>query len=188
LGFSLNQPALLKKYDYRFYFLGILGCGVTNGPAVLDLGHSLPTPAPCDGKTPVPGAPLSAQPWLAQWQAALSHSHANVVALLAGRWEVDDRVYMGQWTNILNPPFAGYVKQQLELASNLVTATGANMVFLTAPCFEKDNNAMGRHGPRTHLLELQRTTNWWSKWQLNTRKLIQLLTSTPSSVPGVSSP
>jgi hypothetical protein len=137
LGYGLNQPALLKKYHYHLSFLGILGCGVANGPAVLDLGHALPTPAPCDGKTPVPGAPLSAQPWPVQWQAALAHSHANVVALLAGRWEVDDRVYMGQWTNILNPPFAAYVKQQLELASNLVTATGANMVFMTAPCFDQ---------------------------------------------------
>jgi hypothetical protein len=148
LGFGLNQPALVKKYDYHFDFLGILGCGIVDGPAVTDLTHTYPTPAPCNGKPPLPGEPLSEEPWPVQWQAALSHSRANVAVLLAGRWEVDDRVYMGQWTNILNPTFAAYVKQQLELASNLVTATGANMVFMTAPCVKQTLQPDGAPWPQ----------------------------------------
>ena len=137
LGFGLNNPALPKKYNYRLHFLGILGCGVVNGPTVMDLSHIYPTPTACNGETPAAGEPLTSQPWPVQWQAALEANQPNVAVLLAGRWEVADRVYMGQWTNILNPVFAAYVKQQLEMASNLVTATGANMVFLTSPCVDQ---------------------------------------------------
>ena len=67
--------------------------------------------------------------------------------LLAGRWEEVDRLYMGQWTNILNPPYAAYVKQQLELASKIVTPSGANMVFLTAPCLGEPLSPNGTPWP-----------------------------------------
>ena len=50
----------------------------------------------------------------------------------AGRWSTAE--YQGGWTDDLSPAYAAYVKAQLEEASKLVTATGARMVFLTAPC------------------------------------------------------
>src|SRR6202034_2751160 len=36
-----------------------------------------------------------------------------------------------------NPTYAAYVKSELEQASQLVTASGAHMVFLTAPCTDE---------------------------------------------------
>jgi hypothetical protein len=69
------------------------------------------------------------------------------VVLLAGRWEVADREYQGQWTNILNPVFAAYVKQQLNRASRVVTATGARMVFLTAACNNEGEQPDGAPWP-----------------------------------------
>jgi hypothetical protein len=77
----------------------------------------------------------------------MGETKPNVVVLLAGRWEVVDRLYQGQWTNILNPVFAGYVKAQLNQASNLVTATGARMVFLTAPCTAEGEQPDGAPWP-----------------------------------------
>jgi hypothetical protein len=74
-------------------------------------------------------------------------SHPNVVALLAGRWEVVDREFHGKWTNILNPTFAAYVKRQLEGVSDLVTAYGAHMVFLTAPCTNEGEQPDGAPWP-----------------------------------------
>ena len=71
----------------------------------------------------------------------------NVAVLLAGRWEVVDREYQGAWTNILHPAYAAYVKQQLEAASQLVTATGARMVFLTAPCTNEGEQPDGDPWP-----------------------------------------
>ena len=70
-----------------------------------------------------------------------------MVVLLAGRWEVVDREYQGSWTNILHPAFAAYVKSQLEQASQLVTATGSHMVFLTAPCTDEGEQPDGAPWP-----------------------------------------
>ncbi len=71
----------------------------------------------------------------------------NVVVVLAGRWEVVDREYKGNWTNILHPAYAAYVKSQLEMASTLVTTTGANLVFLTAPCTDEGEQPDGQPWP-----------------------------------------
>jgi hypothetical protein len=87
------------------------------------------------------------QPWPVQWKAELAKYHPNVVVLLAGRWEEVDRVYDGEWTNILDPTFAAYVKQQLELASLLVTSTGANLEFMTAPCDDAETALDGAPWP-----------------------------------------
>jgi len=70
-----------------------------------------------------------------------------VVVLLAGRWEVADRLFQGGWTNILQPTFADYVKQQLELASQIVTSSGARMVYLTAPCTDEGEQPDGAPWP-----------------------------------------
>ena len=77
----------------------------------------------------------------------MAETKPNVVMLLAGRWEVVNRLYQGQWTNILNPTFAAYVKAQLNEASELVTATGARMVFLTAPCTDEGEQPDGAPWP-----------------------------------------
>ena len=71
-----------------------------------------------------------------------------MVVLLAGRWEVVDRLYQGNWTNILHPTYAAYVKSQLEQASQLVTDTRArDMVFLTAPCTDEGEQPDGAAWP-----------------------------------------
>ena len=57
--------------------------------------------------------------------------------------------YQGNWTNILNPTFAAYVKSQLEQASKLVTAPGARMVFLTARAPTRASSRTATPGRRT---------------------------------------
>jgi hypothetical protein len=120
---------------------------VVNGPEVQVLGSRDSTPTACDGSPFVPGETPDNEPWPYQWLLAMGEVKPNVVVLLAGRWEVVDREYQGQWTNILNPLFADYVKQQLDQASNLVTATGARMVFLTAPCTNEGEQPDGAPWP-----------------------------------------
>jgi peptidoglycan/LPS O-acetylase OafA/YrhL len=145
LGEGLASNALMSKYNYQLSDKGILGCGVVNGPLVVLMGARDQTPSACDGATPKPNTPLAEQPWPYQWLNAMSVVHPNVVVLLAGRWEVVDREYQGKLTNILNPTFAAYVKHQLELTSDLVNASGAHMVYLTAPC--TDEGEMPAGGP-----------------------------------------
>jgi hypothetical protein len=147
LGLGLANHADQAKYGYRLSDKGILGCGVVDGPEVEQLGTLYSTSAACDGSAYNPDEPPNDQPWPYQWRSAIAMVHPNVAMLLAGRWEVVNREYQGQWTNILHPEFAAYVKSQLEKASNLVTATGTRMVFLTAPCTDEGEQPNGAPWP-----------------------------------------
>jgi peptidoglycan/LPS O-acetylase OafA/YrhL len=147
LGIGLSVQADETKYGYVLTDKGILGCGVVNGPEVELMGTRYATPPACNGSPLVPGEPLNQQPWANQWEAAINDVKPNVVVLLAGRWEVVDREYDGSWTDIQDPAYAAYVKNQLEQASQLVTATGARMVFLTAPCTDEGEQPDGAPWP-----------------------------------------
>jgi hypothetical protein len=147
LGLGLADQSDQAKYGYVLSDKGILGCGVVDGPEVEVLGALDSTPAACDGSTFYPGENETDQPWPYEWLSAMGEVKPNVVVLLAGRWEVVDRMYQGQMTNILNPVFAAYVKQQLDAASQLVTATGSRMVFLTAPCTNEGEQPDGAPWP-----------------------------------------
>ena len=154
LGIALAAPKLESQYDYTLLNGAILGCGVADGPLVEVQGKVDITASACRGTPPPPGSPLTLQPWPTQWQHLLSTDHPNVGVLLAGRWEVVNRTYRGKWTNILNPVYARYVKRQLELASHLVTASGARMVFLTAPCIQGTPQPDGAPWPEDSLTRL----------------------------------
>jgi hypothetical protein len=148
LGLGLGIQSEQAKYGYVLSDKGILGCGVVDGPEVELLGSRDSTPSACNGSPSNPSEAANDQPWSNQWQSAMDEVHPNVVALLAGRWEVVDREYRGQWTNILRPAFAAYVKAQLEVASHLVTSTGSRMVFLTAPCTNSGEQPDGAPWPQ----------------------------------------
>ncbi len=147
LGVGLSSPPDQAKYGYVLSDKGILGCGVVNGPEVEIMGARDTTPSACDGSPLQPSETPGQQPWTYQWLDAMNAVKPNVVVLLAGRWEVVDREYEGAWTNILHPAYAAYVKRQLEQASQLVTATGARMVFLTAPCTNEGEQPDGAPWP-----------------------------------------
>ncbi len=147
LGVGLGATTAETSYGYTLTDKGILGCGVVDGPEVESLGARETEPSACNGSPLVAGEPLNDQPWPDQWLRAMNETQPNVVVLLAGRWEVVDREYRGTWTNILNPTFAAYVKSQLEMASQLVTATGARLVFLTAPCTDSGEQPDGAPWP-----------------------------------------
>ncbi len=147
LGLGLGIQPEQDKYGYRLFDEGILGCGVVDGPAVELRGAVDLTPPPCNGSTPTAGEAASSLPWPDQWRTAMATVKPNVVVVLAGRWEVLDRKYKGAWTNILNPVYAAYVKSQLERASTLVTTTGANLVFFTAPCTDEGEQPDGQPWP-----------------------------------------
>ena len=74
--------------------------------------------------------------------------HPNVVRdLPAGRLEVLDRTYAGQWTNILQPAYSSYVKGQLRLAVDIAGSGGARVILLTAPCYDTGEQPDGRPWP-----------------------------------------
>jgi peptidoglycan/LPS O-acetylase OafA/YrhL len=142
-------PTAGDGWDAAIDEQGIIGCGVAIGPLVLDHGVVGTPGAPCDSTTPV------GQQWPARLQGLVAGVHPDVVALLAGRWEVTDRVYDGQWTNILAPAFQRYVRDQLRLAVQIGTASGAHMVLLTAPCYSSGEQPDGSPWPEDSAARLQ---------------------------------
>jgi hypothetical protein len=147
LGLGLGESKEQNAYGYTLSDRGILGCGVVDGPEVESKGVRSETPLACGGQGVAPGGSEANAPWPTQWLDSISQTKPNVVVLLAGRWEVVDRMYQGKWTNILSPTFAAYVKSQLTEASNLVAQTGAHMVFLTAPCTDEGEQPDGAPWP-----------------------------------------
>ena len=73
--------------------------------------------------------------------------HPDVVAMLAGRWEVNDRMIDGQWMHIGQPAYDAVLKQSLELAVRTATSSGALLVMLTAPCFSTGEQPNGQPWP-----------------------------------------
>jgi hypothetical protein len=138
LGWSLGSGSLPSKLHYSLHNEASIGCGLPDTTPLLFKGVVTDPGVKCsDTTTPEANAPAAKQPLPVQWESALAKFHPNVVVLLAGRWQVTDRLYGGAWTNITNPSFAANVKQQLESASQVFTSAGANVVFMTTPCVDE---------------------------------------------------
>ncbi len=95
-------------------------------------------------------------PWPTAWSEWIRSVQPNVVVLLAGRWEVDDRSYLGHRTNILHAAYAAYTKQQLEKAVRIGTSTGARMVLMTAPCYSEGEQLNGDPWPQDDIRRVEK--------------------------------
>jgi hypothetical protein len=137
----LGIKPIERSYDVTTLDEGILGCGITDGQNVNVLGVTDVVNATCQPQTP------ASRQWPADYQGWVDSFHPNVVAFLAGRWEVADRTFNGQWTNILNPAFQTYVKAQLQQVVDVVTAHGARLVMMTAPCYNSGEQPNGTLWP-----------------------------------------
>jgi peptidoglycan/LPS O-acetylase OafA/YrhL len=141
LTLGVDLPTAGAGWDAAIDEKGVIGCGVAIGPRLLEHGVAGAPGAPCDSATP------ANEQWPAQLQGLVASDRPDVVALLAGRWEVTDRIYDGQWTNILAPAFQRYVRDQLRLAVQIGTASGAHMALLTAPCYSSGEQPDGSPWP-----------------------------------------
>ena len=145
LGVGLAGDA--DKWHIDLENLSILGCGIALGTTLwtnVD-GQEQPAlvPAPCQPKPE--GGDV---PWTLAWPKWLQEVRPNVVALLAGRWEVLDHLFKGQRTNILHAQYAAYIKHMLQVAVRIGTSTGARMVLMTAPCYSSGEQADGAPWPQ----------------------------------------
>jgi peptidoglycan/LPS O-acetylase OafA/YrhL len=134
--------------------LAILGCGVDQGSNIWDdVQGRLEETAIADPCRVV--AKKGYVPWPTAWSEWVRIVRPNVVVLLAGRWEADDRLYEGHRTNILNKAYAQYTKEQLERAVTIGTSTGARMVLMTSPCFSEGEQLDGSPWPQDDIRRVQ---------------------------------
>jgi hypothetical protein len=139
LSIGLSYDA--KRYGVTVVDKGILGCGVAVVPDIMRTGVEATVAPACNPATP-PG-----QQWPALWAGWISQYHPGIVTILAGRWEVSTVEWKGQWTDILQPAFAAYVKQQLQRAVEVASSGGAGVVLFTAPCYDSGEQSNGAPWP-----------------------------------------
>ncbi len=126
-------PAMAHGYGLYVDDYGILGCGIASGEPVRAAGVTYDVIAPpCDGK---PGDPQ----WPVYWHQYVEQLRPRVGVLLAGFWEVTDRMFQGQWANITEPAYRSYIETQLQVAVRTLSAEGAKVVLLTSPYFQTGN-------------------------------------------------
>ncbi|MGH9080046.1 MAG: acyltransferase family protein, partial [Acidimicrobiales bacterium] len=150
IGFSMlaSQPEM--TYNVNLDNGAIIGCGVVRSTEYRGHGEASPVTPQCNTATPRSGQ------WPAQWKGDLEQFQPNVVVVLAGRWEISDRLIDGTWTHIGEPAFDADLKQSLEQAVQVGTSTGALMVLMTSPCFnsgEQDNGQPWPEDSPTRLAE-----------------------------------
>jgi peptidoglycan/LPS O-acetylase OafA/YrhL len=137
---AIGLSAYSKDYDVKMRDGGILGCGVAMGSEAQLKGIDIPMDPRCTGST-------TTEQWPQIWQGLVRSFRPNVVMILVGRWEVANRTYKGRWTDILQPSYAAYVKSQLRYAVKVAGSGGADVVLLTAPCYDTGEQPDGQGWP-----------------------------------------
>jgi len=141
LGFALLAAQPQQAYDVDIDNGAIVACGVVRSTNYIAHGVADPMAPQCNTSSPP-----SAQ-WPAQWAGNINEFQPNVVMILAGRWEVMDREIGGHWTHIGEPDFDAVLRQSLEQAVQVATSRGADVVMLTAPCFDSGEQPNGLGWP-----------------------------------------
>ncbi len=132
--FAVGFGDLGSKYGYQSFNLGLLGCGLaTVGPFRDDRGVNYPSP--------------DCAKWPAKRAADVRTYDPDVAILLAGRWEVLDRVYQGQWMHVGDPAYDNYLLRQMDLAIKVLSSGGAKVLLLTTPCFAPQEQPDGSTWP-----------------------------------------
>jgi len=138
LGIGMSQYQ--TSYGIASFDGGIVGCGITDGAEFQLKGIDAPMAPQCMNGP-------SRGMWPQLWLNDIDSYKPNVVIILAGRWEVANRTYEGQWTNIEDPTYAAYVKQQLQYATRLAGSGGAHVILMTAPCYDTGEQPNGDPWP-----------------------------------------
>jgi peptidoglycan/LPS O-acetylase OafA/YrhL len=125
-----------------------LGCGVTRSNAQIEHGQAVPTNFPCQLN------PGHHETMYEMWRAAVASFHPDVVAILAGRWEVHNLKVGNETVNILQPGFQREVTAGLELAIAIARSGGASAVLLTQPCSDSGERPDGQPWPEDSSVRL----------------------------------
>ncbi len=139
LGLALAPWSHL--YDIDLDDAATLGCGVTITDAQVEHGVRVPTNWPCHLD------PGSYETIFQMWHHEVATFDPDVVAILAGRWEVHNVLVNGQVVNITQLPFQAAVTAGLTRAVRIAGSRGARVVLVTQPCADSGERPDGQPWP-----------------------------------------
>jgi peptidoglycan/LPS O-acetylase OafA/YrhL len=99
---------------------GVQGCGIARLPEIRYIGFAHTNYPGCDT-------------WDRRWRKNVRTDDPDVAVILLDRWELMDRKLDGQYRHVGQPAYDTYLRKELDLALDVVTARGALPVLLTAP-------------------------------------------------------
>lgn len=119
LTLGLGAPALPTS-PFAVATATTIGCGISRGvPVGLTFFN---TDAVCSR-------------WPTFWQRGLAVYHPAAIALLAGGWDVQDRMVDGKMLPALSNPLRDHVRRRLALGLHIAEQGHARFILLTMPCF-----------------------------------------------------
>jgi peptidoglycan/LPS O-acetylase OafA/YrhL len=130
-------------YDVHIDNAGLLGCGIAIGSPRRFRGKDSDDPSFC-----LKWPQLRAQ--------EVAQDQPDLVAVLVGEWELMDRNRDGHWVHIGEAAYDAYLAQQLDLLINVVSARGAKVALLTAPCSAPAESPSGALWPENDPQRLAR--------------------------------
>jgi peptidoglycan/LPS O-acetylase OafA/YrhL len=102
-----------------------LGCGFLPGDEELD-GYGKWSTEKAD----------TCRKWRTTWSAQIDAFQPDIVVLLFGPWDTLDLKVGGRLLEVGSPEWKAYALQQLSQTVDLLSARGAKVMLLTAPCFK----------------------------------------------------
>ncbi len=86
--------------------------------------------------------------WPTWWSDDVRQLHPEVVGLVIGFWEVQDRWLDGRWQHIGEPGYDAYETAQLERAVAILSSQGARVALFTSPFFDTGEQPDGQPWPQ----------------------------------------
>ncbi len=123
VAFFLLYDGVPPEYRAGISLAGrpLIGCGIARGPIVSNgiTRYQLPE---CDR-------------WPQTYEEEARVANPDIAVLLVGAWEVYDRKVGGRLVRFGTPAMEAYIRSELDRAVAILSANGAPVVLLSAPCF-----------------------------------------------------
>jgi peptidoglycan/LPS O-acetylase OafA/YrhL len=147
LGVGLAQYAQMEHDKVQIINEGEPGCSVSMQSQIKVLWYTVPPNPPCD----VNQNPDSL---FATWTQWVDDYNPDVV-LYVSRGETFDQDVGGQWQNIGQPGFDGYVTMRFREAVSVLGSRGATVVLMTSPYYDSGASSSGSPWPENVLSRVQ---------------------------------
>ncbi len=137
LGVGLSEEA--KQYGVQLVNEGTPGCSLSMQSQFKALYYTVSPDPPCD----TGGDPDALLSTWRQWVNAFNPD----VVVYVGRGETFDQEVWGQWQNLGQRAFDGYVADRFRQAIQVLGSKGASVVLMTTPFYNSGLNSAGSHWP-----------------------------------------